>query len=122
MSTPTDADDDAVTWKVLAGSPGVLPFILAHTVYVVPTVVPDDGQLNVPVKLPAVVTVTGLPTEVRPDWQAVSFVTSKVTIEPTDTSAAGLPVCTPVPVTVTGVLTGPDDGLLLTPFVLLVDI
>ncbi len=32
--------------------PPLTLFIWAHTVYVVPTDVPDDGQVNVPVKLP----------------------------------------------------------------------
>jgi hypothetical protein len=95
LSTLTVAVDDAVTWKELAASTaGLLPLIETHTVYVVPTVDGDDGQLNAPLKLPAVVTVTGLPTEVRPDWQVESVVTSKLTVEFTGTGAGVLPVCT----------------------------
>jgi len=45
-----------MTRKLLLGSVKVPPpltlFIWTHTVYVVPIFVPDEGQVNVPVKLP----------------------------------------------------------------------
>jgi hypothetical protein len=64
----TEAEDAPVTLKQLlqasSKSPPVTPLIWTHTVYKVPAVVPDNGQVNVPpVKAPTVEKVGfGLPT------------------------------------------------------------
>jgi len=83
VSTLTEADDDDDDddegWKLPPISVPLTPPTWAHTVYVVPTVVPDDGQLNVPVKVPFVtISLVALPTELN-GLQLVAVLYPKVT-------------------------------------------
>jgi len=97
-----------VTWKVLAANVPLTPLIWAHTIYVVPAVVPDDGHVNVPLNEPFVI--------VAVELTAVSELQLLLGLYPKVTVAldSGLQLLSTMfePVTVTAVPTGPDVGLL----------